>query len=250
MVNASLTLPNFQPGLLGATFAVWNDVTRNGISQLDVHYRTMPAVKVVGAKNWKVAPTKTLEEYQAVANTSIDAPGLNLSGAYTVAQLDKIASKVGATAISLNGKQEIALGGTELGYKYNVSFDLKPARGNKRDAVLFQSRHGKVTLNTSGKGKLGFSRDGYTYTFDYAPKNNTWQTIGIVGDYKSVTLYINGEEKETLTAYKKTEGLPNGIMHQQTLVFPLEKVGDNINGFKGEIKNLQLTFINPLEEKK
>ena len=249
MVNGSLTLPNFQPGLLGATFAVWNDVTKNGISQLDVHYRTMPAVKVVGAKNWKVAPTKTLEEYQAVANVSIDAPGINLSGVYSDSELTAIASKVGATPISLNGKQEIALGGTELGYKYDVSFDLKPARGNKPDAVLFQSRHGKVTLNTSGKGKLGFSRDGYTYMFDYAPKNNTWQTIRIVGDYKSVALYIDSEEKQTLTAYKKTEGLPNGIMYQQTLVFPLEKVGDNVNGFKGEIKNLQLIFINPQKEK-
>ena len=152
----------------------------------------MPAVKAVGAKNWKVAPTKTLEEYQAVANISTDAPGLNLSGTYSVAQLDEIASKVGTTPSKLNGKQEITLGGTELGYTYNVSFDLKPASGNKRDAILFQSSHGKVTLNTNGKGNLGFSRDGYTYSFNYAPKNNTWQTIAIVGDYKSVTLYING----------------------------------------------------------
>ncbi len=242
MVNESLTLPNFQPGLLGSTFAVWNDICQNGISQLDVHYRTMPAVKAVGAKNWKVAPTKTLEEYQAIANISTDAPGVNLSGTYTVAQLDEIASKVGTTPSKLNGKQEIILGGTELGYTYNVSFDLKPASGNKRDAILFQSSHGKVTLNTNGKGNLGFSRDGYTYTFNYAPKTNTWQTIGIVGDYKSVTLFINGEEKETLTAYKKTEGLPNKFMYQQTLVFPLEKVGDSKNGFKGEIRNLKLTL--------
>ena len=249
MVNASLTLPNFQTGLIGSTFAVWNDVTGNGTSQLDVHYRTMPAVKVVGAKNWKVAPTKTLEEYQAVANISTDAPGLNLSGVYSDSELTAIASKVGATAISLNGKEELLLGGTELGYTYNASFDLKPARGNKRDAILFQSRHGKVTLNTNGKGKLGFSRDGYTYTFNFVPKNNTWQTIGITGDYKSVTLYINGEEKEKLTAYKKTEGLPNGIMYQQTLVFPLEKVGDNVNGFKGEIRNLELTRMDSKIEK-
>lgn len=242
MVSTSLTLPNFKTGLLGSTFAVWNDITGNGTSQLDVHYRTMPAVKVVGAKNWKVAPTKTLEEFQAVANISTDGPGLNLSGVYSDSDLTAMSSKVGATPITLNGKQELSLGGTELGYNYDASFDLKPARGNKRDAVLFQSRHGKVTLNTNGTGKLGFSRDGYTYTFNFAPKNNAFQTIRIVGDYKSVVLYIDGIEKETLTAYKKTKGLPNGIMYQQTLVFPLETLGDAENGFKGEIKNLQLIY--------
>lgn len=245
MVNGSLTLPNFQTGLLGSTFAVWNDICENGISQLDVHYRTMPAVKAVGAKNWKVAPTKTLAEYQAVANISTDGPGLNLSGAYSEAELHEIASKVGATPIRLNGKEEIALGGTELGYQYDASFDIKPARGNKSNAILFQSRHGVVTLNTNGKGKLGFSRDGYTYTFNYAPKNNYWQTIRIVGDYKSVALYVDGKEEETLTAYKKTEGIPTGFNFQQTLVFPLEKVGDTKNGFKGEIRNLQLIYTNP-----
>ncbi|HHW80085.1 MAG TPA: family 20 glycosylhydrolase [Bacteroidales bacterium] len=244
MVNGSVTLPNFQEGLIGSTFAVWNDICENGISQLDVHYRTMPAVKVVGAKNWKVAPTKTWEEYQAVANISADGPALNLSGVYTNAELNEIASKIAENPINFNGKQEIALGGTELGYKYDASFDLKPARGNKRNAILFQSRHGVVTLNTGGTGKLGFARDGYTYTFNYAPKNRTWQNIRIVGDHKSVALYIDGKEHETLTAYKKTEGIPRGFMFQQTLVFPLEKVGDANNGFKGEIKNLKLSYIN------
>ena len=243
-VSTATTLPNFQEGLLGATFAVWNDICENGISQLDVHYRTMPAVKAVGAKNWKVAPTKTWSEYQEVATISTDGPGLNLSGAYSDDELNKIASKIGSTPIRLNGKQAIELGGTELGYTYDASFDLKPARRNKRNAILFQSRHGVVTLNTDGKRKLGFSRDGYTYTFNYTPKNNAWQTIRIVGDHKSVVLYVDGEEKETLTAYKKTEGIPNGFMFQQTLVFPLEKVGDAKNGFKGEIKNLQLTYLN------
>lgn len=245
MVNGSVTLPNFQEGLLGSTFAVWNDICENGISQLDVHYRTLPAVKAVGTKNWKVAPTKTWEEHQAVANISTDGPGVNLSGVYTQAELNEIASKVGTTPVSLNGKQELTLGGTELGYKYDVSFDLKPERNNRSDAILFQSQHGKVTLNTEGKGKIGFSRDGYTYTFNYAPKNRVWQNVRIVGDHKSVALYVDGKEQETLTAYKKTEGMPSGFMFQQTLVFPLEKVGDIRNGYKGDIKNLKLIYINP-----
>jgi len=248
-VNSAITLPDFQPGLLGSTFAVWNDISGNGISQLDVHYRTIPALKVLGTKNWNVAPKKTFEEYQKLASNSSDGPNINLSGRYTVDELNDIASKVGKTPIHFNGKNEFNLGGSNLGYTYDVSFDIKPKNDNKTNAILFQSTYGNMTLNTEGSGKLGFSRDGYTYTFNFIPKSNNWQTLRLVGDYKSVTLYVDGKEKERLTAYKKTEGLPNGFNFQQTLSFPLEKIGDAKNGFSGDMRSLKLTYINPQKTK-
>ncbi len=244
-VNTAVTLPDFQKGLLGSTFAVWNDVSGNGISQLDVHYRTIPALKVLGTKNWKVAPSKTFEDYQKVANTSSDGPNINLSGSFTEAELSAMASKIGGQAIRFNGKKALNLGGTNLGYNYDVSFDLNLNTNNKTNAVLFQSDYGSITLNTEGSGKLGFSRDGYTYTFKFSPEHKNWQTIRLVGDYKGVMLFVNGKEIEHLTAYKKTEGLPNGFNYQQTLMFPLEHVGDTKNGFSGSIKNLKLKHLSP-----
>lgn len=244
-VNTVLTLPNFQKGLLGSTFAVWNDISGNGISQLDVHYRTIPALKVLSTKNWKVAPSKTLEDYLLLAETSSEGPSVNLSGRYKEVELNKIASKVGKMPARFNGTKVLDLGGTNLGYNYDVSFEIKPKNNNQTNAVLFQSNYGNVTLNTAGSGKLGFSRDGYTYTFNFIPKSNSWQTIRLTADYQSVTLYVDGEQKEQLTAYKKTEGIPNGFNFQQTLAFPLEKIGDQKNGFSGAIKNLKLTYITP-----
>lgn len=243
-VNTSLTLPDFQPGLLGSTFAVWNDVSGNGISQLDVHYRTLPALKVLGTKNWKVAPSKSYEAYKQLANADSDGPKTNLTGNFTNQELNDIASKIGQKPVRFDGKKEVNLGGTNLGYTYDVSFDVNPKKGNKQNAILFQSNYGIITLNTDGTGKLGFSRDGYTYTFNFIPQEKSWQNVRIVGDYKSVTLYVEGNAKEQLTAYKKTEGLPNGFNFQQTLTFPLEKVGDRENGFKGAMKNLQLNTTN------
>ena len=248
-VNSTVTLPDFQAGLLGSTFAVWNDISENGISQLDVHYRTMPAIKVLGSKNWKVRPSKTFEEYQLLADASSDGPNINLSGSYTDEELNKIASKVGKKSLRFNGRKELNLGGTDLGYTYDVTFDINPKPNNKTNAILFQSDYGTITLNTESSGKLGFYRDGYTYTFNFIPKNNSWQTLRLVGDYKSVTLFVDGIEKEHLAAYKKTEGLPNGFNFQQTLTFPLQKIGDATNGFSGEIRNLKLTYIRPLEAK-
>lgn len=244
-VNTVVTLPDFQKGLLGSTFAVWNDVSGNGVSQLDVHYRTIPALKVLSTKNWKVAPSKTLEDYLLLADTSSDGPSVNLSGHYTAAELKAMAAKAGTSSVRFNGKKSVDLGGTNLGYNYDVSFEINPKSNNQSDAILFQSAYGNITLNTSGSGKLGFSRDGYTYTFNFVPQNNTWQTIRLVADYKSVTLYVDGEQKDHLVAYKKTEGIPNGFNFQQTLNFPLGKIGDQKNGFSGAIKNLKLNYINP-----
>lgn len=244
-VNTSVTLPDFQKGLLGSTFAVWNDISGNGVSQLDVHYRTIPALKVRSTKNWKVSPSKTLDDYLLLANTSSDGPSVNLSGHYTEVELKAMAAKVGASSVKFNGKKSLDLGGTNLGYKYDVSFEINPKSNNQANAILFQSAYGNITLNTSDSGRLGFSRDGYTYTFNFAPQNNTWQTIRLVGDYQSVMLYVGGQQIEHLTAYKKTEGIPNGFNFQQTLTFPLGQIGDQKNGFSGALRNLKITYVNP-----
>ena len=63
---------------------------------------------------------------------------------------------------------------------------------------------------------------------------NKWQNVRIIGDFKSVTLYVNGERIEKLAPYTK-----NGFRFQQTLFFPLKNAGDAQNGFKGELKNLK-----------
>lgn len=242
-VNGYQTLPNFQPGLVGATFAVWNDICGNGISQQDVHFRAYPALKVMAAKNWKVTPVLVYADYLKIADASTEGPGLNMIGKYSADKMAEISAKIGSASQVFDGTTEVPLGGTDMGYDYEVSFDLNPASGNNVNAVLFQSYFSKVTLNTNGTQKLGFSRDGYTYTFNYIPVAGTWQNIKISGNYRAVTLYINGERKELLTAYRKTTGLPNNLNFQQTLFFPLEKVGDATNGFKGEMKNLTLAVI-------
>ncbi len=248
-INGGTTLPNFQKGLLGSTFAVWNDICGNGISMQDVHYRAYPALKVLATKNWKAQPAKSYNDYSILANVTTEGAGINLIGKYSPEKLAEISSKVGETPIVLDGTTELPLGGTDLGYDYDVSFELKPASGNARDAVLFQSNFAKVTLNTSGRGRLGFERDGYVYTFSFVPQANKWQQIRIVGNYTSVTLHVNGDFVQRLEAYRKTTGLPKNMNFQQTLYFPLTKLGDTQNGYKGEIKNLSLAVYDPQKKK-
>lgn len=233
MVNPAETLTPYHPALYGAMFAVWNDICGNGISQQDVHFRTLPSMKVVAMKLWKSKPTINYEAYSTLAAQTSEGPGLNMAGFYSVEEHEAINAKLGENPVSFDGKTKLEIGGGELGYNYDVSFDLKVSSGNATDAVLFAGQFSKVTVNTAGTGKLGFNRDGYNYTFNYMPDNN-WHKIRILGDYKSITLFVDDVRVEKLTAYTK-----NGFKFQQTLFFPLQYAGDTQNGFKGELKNLK-----------
>ena len=133
----------------------------------------------------------------------------------------------------------------EIGYEYNVDFDLKPAAGNASNAVLFNGKNSVITLNTNGGGKLGFSRDGYTYTFNYTPQPNEWSAIGITGDWKGTSLYVNGKLVERLQGKTKLSALnkhgrKTNMYIQETLFFPLQFIGSATNGFKGEMRNLKV----------
>jgi hexosaminidase len=233
MVNPAESLAPFHPSLYGAMFAVWNDICGNGISQQDVHFRVLPSMQVVGMKLWKSNPTMTYETYSELAKQTSEGPGLNMAGFYSEDEHQAINAKITENAIVFDGTTEFPIGAGDLGYNYDVSFDLKAYAGNATNAVVFGSDFSKLTLNTNGTGKLGFSRDGYTYTFNYVPENK-WQNVRIIGDFKSVTLFVDSVRIEKLMPYTK-----NGFRFQQTLFFPLKNAGDAQNGFKGELKNLK-----------
>lgn len=282
MVNSRELLPDGQKGLLGGMFAVWNDHCGNGISQKDVHIRSLSAVRVLSERMWKRVGKEekyTYQDFILKANNQIDAPTVNLSGrTQTIGDLNGISSKEKLVLkysfsdnkiIDLSGNMNNAVrkrklkrnrtdasyifkGNSslqtpikEIGYDYSISFDLKQYMDNTANAVLFANENTKVLLNTKNTGKIGFSREGYTYFFDYIPEDNIWYHIEIKGDYKGTSLLVNGKLIDRLEGEKKLSsinkhGRRTNMYIQQTLFFPLEKIGDLENGFKGEIRNLSV----------
>lgn len=277
-VNARETLPNGTPGLIGGMFAVWNDHSGNGITQKDVHIRTMPAVKVLSERMWQRldgTEKQTLEKFHALSEKQIEAPGLNLAAKYpltynadsnrTILQYNLSSRKEKdrsgnayhelkrknikrnrrEKSLRFNGNSFLQTALPEIGYEYKVDFDLKPASDNASNAILFDGENSVVTLNTDGTGKLGFSRDGYTYTFNYIPQLHVWSALSITGDSKGTSLYVNGKLVERLQGKTKLSainkhGKKTNMYIQETLFFPLQFIGSAQNGFKGEIKNLKV----------
>ena len=241
-MNRNQTLPVGTPGVLGGMFAVWNDQCGNGISEQDVHYRSFPAVQVMAERLWKgdnkdVVP---FADFEALCKAMPEAPGINLLG-----RIDK--ETILAEELALTGKDSIETALKEVGYPYTVSFSICPDEKQNISGVLFKGPHSTVYTNWENTGRIAFTRDGYEFDFgSFILPVGEWTDITIKGDWKGTSLYVNGKLQERLegrkkrvlnTKYNRLESMPM----QETLVFPLQFIGDKINGFKGQLKNVKIT---------
>ena len=239
MMNRHQTLPVGTPGVLGGMFAVWNDQCGNGISEQDVHYRSFPAIQVMGERMWKGDNQQVVpfSEFEALCQSMPEAPGVNLLG-----RIEK--ETLLAEEAVLTGKDSLFTSFDEVGYPYTVSFSICPDKKPNISGVLFQGPHSTVYTNWENTGRIAFTRDGYAFTFgSFILPEGEWTDITIKGDWKGTSLYVNGKLQERLEGRKKRVYNPKydrleSMPIQETLVFPLKQIGSPINGFKGQIKNV------------
>lgn len=249
------------PQLKGGSFAVWNDVVGNGITEKDVNDRVFPAMQVLSQKMWRGTDSAiTYLKFAAQAKQIGESPGLNMRGKYpskngvvlhydfgrqkNIRQQTKKQLHVDITKEGLQlagGKSYWATTIPEIGYDYAVTFTVKPDRDNGANAVLFSSPNAVVKLQQQQTGKLGFSREGYDYWFDYKVPVEQWTTVTIQGDHKSTSLLVNGKLIQQLEGqYMYFPGTKDSAARVQTLFFPLQYIGDTVHSFKGYIRDLKV----------
>lgn len=230
------------PNFMGAMFAVWNDGVGNGISQQDVHFRCFPAIQVLSDKLWKGenSANTPYSDFTSLCATTPEAPGVNL-----LAKIDSITTLTNPTEeVSLTGNNTISNGIPEIGYPYAVEFEIFPDPQPCIDAILFKGPHSEFITNWKNTGKLAFRRDGYEMVFhNYSLPKGEWTKIRIEGDIKGTTLYVNGKKQERLEGkvrevYNAKAQRKDKIWYHETLIFPLQQIGDKNMGFKGKVRNL------------
>ncbi|WP_392419474.1 family 20 glycosylhydrolase [Capnocytophaga canis] len=224
------------PRIKGGMFAVWNDHVGNGISQQDVYHRLFPAMQTLSVKMWDGKNTTvSFEEFDQKRHLLSEAPATNL-----LARPAK--SKKGVVFEVKKPKQNKNLNQslTDIGYDYRVSFDIL-VKENPKNTPLFTSDHATFYLRDKD-GKIGFSRDGYDYQFNYILPTNSLQKVSIEGTNKSTSLFVNGKLVQTLgiIPHKDDAHLKEKARKWiQTLVFPLKK----LNKFNGKIQNLKVEYL-------
>ena len=216
------------PQISGGMFAVWNDICGNGISVGDIHHRIFPAVQVISEKTWR-AVNDTLG-YDAW-----DKQRKALGEGYTCNQL-------GNTQVELsNLKPETVINKSDeaqIGYDYQVDFDITWDTEPK-GTILLENPYSCVWLSDPIGGWLGYSRDGYLYTFNYKGKAGRKEHISIKGTNRSTTLYIDGKLVQELGIEKRFASEKKQYNYIRTLVFPLQKSGS----FSSQITNFKAKKI-------
>lgn len=201
-------MPIGSPQMLGAMFAVWNDmidIRANGISQGDIYDRIKDAIPTMSEKLWGNANDKTYVQLKELVQKLGEAP--NSNPRHEIKSKNKVAVKLpfddlkdysgnkydgnlNNAEINENGKIN---GGLYL--KGNKSyFELpienmgisasgdrsssiefwvkKEARGNIDEQILFESNKGAIKAVQKETGKVGFSREEYDYSFNYTLPEN------------------------------------------------------------------------------
>ena len=259
--------PANHPQIRGGSFAVWNDHVGNGITEKDVHHRVFPAMQVLSQKMWGGADSVMPYEVFLEASKRLgEGPGLNMQGKingkdslvlfYDFNQLGNQKKKAAKNnivafenasvdlskqALRLNGGSSYAETPFQgIGYGYTISFFINPDFNNGDDVVLFSSADAVVKLHQGSTGKLGFSREGYDYYFDYEVPADQWSHLAITGDNKGTSLYVNGILRERLEGRKNTFANGKQMAKVQTLFFPLRFIGDKENAFKGWLDNFKV----------
>lgn len=213
----------------GGAFAVWNDIVGNGISDKDVHYRVLPALKTMATKMWTGAkPTFGYDDFVKAGLSLSEAPGLNYAGRYlTGTVLEQPVVRPGAA-------QKI----DQIGWNYRVSFDIE-AQQEARGTVLFSFGDTKFYLSDPISGKVGFARDSYLNTFDYQFFPGEKARVMVTGNQEKTSLYVNGRLVGDLPVRKINFGKRGDMYYISTLVFPLHRAG----AFKSGITNLKVESV-------
>ena len=306
--------------ILGGCYAIWHDSvdTRgNGISQYDSFDRFYQPLPAYSARLWGEAADRTYEELRADVEKLGTAPGTKVYGeveSVTKTVLDytfdealtedssansyDAADSKNVTQADLDGSKALRLNGGEsylttpdnldkIGGNGTLTMRVKMDTDAEGEQILCESKdafgaYGTYAIKAVQKhtGKVGFSREGYDYSFNYTLPKGEWVELTFKGAKDTPELYVNGtlidnkiyDEDGNLATVTKGNGTTiisknnnpdiyfanhettelsaklaqTGITKTATMMLPLGRIGSATKSFKGLIDGVTVSVEKPI----
>lgn len=209
--NRTETIPAYSPQMLGAAYMIWNDMCGSldiGISEYDLYVRFLEPLGVLSVKLWGADRIASDLEWQTGRMEQLGAEEPAAEPRYTV--------------------------------KMKVRLEENPAKSNKAQIIAEgDCAYGKWAFYAvePETGKVGFTREGRTYTFDYTLPKGEWVNLKVEGEAGVTKLYAGGESF-FLGEEKEVDSLGSSEPFEEhaTFVFPLQRVGEETGSFDGELE--------------
>lgn len=224
-------------------FAVWNDVCGNGISCFDIFHRVRPAMQVIAEKCW----SSTVQDfpYQDWARQAASVPDYM---GYRIGELTDMDDEESLTAYDPEPNRELDFTNETLNYDvdgyrnfYRLGYDKAVeilVAGAKEDkgAILTRNDEAEFYLSDPITGRIGFARDGYLFSFDYALRPGEKHLLRIECTNKATSLFVDGKLFQTLGPDERLAADKRPYNVIRTLSFPLKETGN----FKSKVEYIKV----------
>ncbi len=222
-------VPAGHPQLLGAAFAVWNDMIDlkyRGYGSVDIWNIIADSSNVLAQKFWgKENAPRPYKEHVMLAQQIGAAPGCN--PLYAAAHSSTVEDTDAAACLN-------KLGTPAVGPNYHVAMDVQLDKATPgREQVLLEGPTGKL-LAAMKDGTVGFRRDdSMEFSFGYSLPVGQKVQLELIGKPESTRLLVNGQPAGKTVVMRTHDEKAEPI---STFILPTQKVGD----FKGSISRLRI----------
>ncbi|MBS5050583.1 MAG: discoidin domain-containing protein [Clostridiales bacterium] len=253
---------------LGGAYAIWNDMVdkkANGLTEMEIYDRFNDAAPFYASSLWG-DEEKTYEEAAAINEEIGEAPrtnaydkvdskgdtivsydfdeGLNDESGNGYDAKDAVNAKVEDKAFVLNGKESyVSTPLDRVGPGKELSFDITMKKPGMPGEILFEAdaEYGTYDIRIMEDGTLGFTREGYDYSFGYKLPVNQKVSLTIRTDGDVTSLIADGKKYSATGSYTYEGDLKASNISRASLSLPTERIGSKTNAVNAVIDNIVLT---------
>ena len=253
---------------LGGAYAIWNDMVdkkANGLSEMEIYDRFNDAAPFYASSLWG-DEEKTYAEATEVSEAVGEAPRTNAydkvdSKGDTIVSYDfdeglndesgngydakaAVSAKVEDKAFVLNGKESyVSTPLDRVGPGKELSFDITMKKPGMPGEILFEAdaEYGTYDIRIMEDGTLGFTREGYDYSFGYKLPVNQKVSLTIRTDGDVTSLIADGKKYSATGSYTYEGDLKASNISRASLSLPTERIGSKTNAVNAVIDNIVLT---------
>ncbi len=267
-------VPSGSEQTLGGAYAIWNDMVdqrANGLTEMEIYDRFNDAAPYYAAALWGKSGEVSLQQHSRQARMLVKLQESMHMIKQTVRQMrsfpmilrmdfqirvqmnmmqrtEKNAEVKDGELVLKGGESYISTPLDKVGPEKELSFDITLTQPAEPGQILFEAEkdedheaYSTHNIRIMEDGTLGFTREGYDYSFGYKLPVNQKMTLKIRTKNGSTVLIADGKEYKATGSFTYEGDVKKTGITSSTLSLPLTRIGSDTNAVHAIIDNVNLS---------